>query len=307
MFEVIDASGLITVQDLGRRGFQQFGVPVSGPMDWFAHRAANQLVGNQKDAAALEIGLGEVALRAHKDCVIAVTGAGYEVVNYVWTFSLWTSFYVRAGWVVEIKKIGGGNWAYLAVAGGFVQEKIMGSHSGYVRGNIGEAISTGTRLPTGKPAQELSKLAARDFPVQKRPAYSQTPIIDVISGPQQFSKESLRTFFESEYSLSPSFDRMGYRLAGAAIERDATELISEGMTMGSVQIPANGQPIVIMADSPTTGGYPKIATVTRASLPLFAHCETGKSKIRFREVPVQEAQDTYRTMIKGLLKDSHED
>src|SRR5215510_9690841 len=110
MLEVIELSGVATFQDSGRRGYQSFGVPVSGAMDWFAHQVANQLVGNAADATVLEIGLGEVTFRAKRDCVLAVTGAGFEVQNYLWTFPLWTSFYVRGGWIVQIKKIYGGNW-----------------------------------------------------------------------------------------------------------------------------------------------------------------------------------------------------
>jgi antagonist of KipI len=229
---------------------------------------------------------------------MAVTGAGYEVMNYIWTFPLWVSFYVRAGWVVQVKKGSDGNWAYLAVAGGFDTQKILASGSTYLRGNIGESISTGTRLQTGRSAHELVKLAARDFPLQKRPSYSSNPTIEVIRGPQEFSEEAMHTFLGNEYTLSASVDRMGYRLEGAAIQYDASELISEGMTMGSVQIPPSGQPIVMMADGPTTGGYPKIATVTKASLPILAQCEARKSKIRFIEVSVDEAQHKYRTLMK---------
>jgi antagonist of KipI len=298
MLEVIDASGLITLQDSGRRGFQRFGVPASGPMDWFAHQAANQLVGNKQDETVLEIGLGEATFRALNDCVIAVTGMGYEVMNYIWTFPLWTSFYVRAGWVVQVKKGSGGNWAYLAVAGGFDAEKIMGSTSTYLRANIGEAISTGTKLNTGKTSGDLNKIAARNFPLENVPSYSQNPMIEIIPGPQRERFDG--TFFENEYGLSSSFDRMGYRLEGRAVEyADKSELISEGMTMGSVQIPPNGQPVVMMADAPTTGGYPKIGAITRVCLPVLAQCEAGISKIRFREVTIENAQEKYRYLYRN--------
>ncbi|HNK64582.1 MAG TPA: biotin-dependent carboxyltransferase family protein, partial [Anaerolineales bacterium] len=207
------------------------------------------------------------------------------------TFPLWTSFYVRAGWTVRVKKTSGGNWAYIAIAGGFDSPVIMNSRSTYLRGGIGSALKVGDVLQSFPPATELLKLAARDhMPLMP---YSQTPTIDVIPAPQAdwFTPEGIRTFYESEYTLSPSFDRMGYRLQGKPIEKAITqELISEGMTMGSIQIPADGQPIIMMADAPTTGGYPKIANVTRASLPLLAQCEAGVSKIRFRAVTVEDAQ-----------------
>ncbi len=305
MLEVLDVSGLVTLQDSGRRGWQSYGVPVSGPMDWFAHRAANSLLGNSPDAVVIEIGLGEAEFRAKRDCVITVTGAGFEVANYVWTFPLWTSFYVRAGWRVQVKKISGGNWAYLAIAGGFEAQPMLGSKSTYLRGGLGSALRAGDIVQAGKPAIELTKLAARDFPVEKYMNYSQSPVIEVIAGPQAdgFTDGGLQTFYGSEYTLSKSFDRMGYRLEGNPISHaGSADLISEGMTMGSVQVPANGQPIVMMADSPTTGGYPKIANVTRASLPLLAQCEAGISKIRFKEIAVKTAQEKLREMInlRGL-------
>lgn len=299
MLEVIDVSGLVTFQDSGRQGFASYGVPTSGPMDWFAYRAANVLVGNSSNATVIEVGLGEVVFRAKRNCVLAVTGAGFEVLNYVWTFPLWTSFFVRAGWVVHVKKKSGGNWAYLAVAGGFELDSILGSHSTYVRGGLGRAMQAGDILQTGKPSSELLKLAARNFPVEEYMAYSQSPVIEVIPGPQdeRFTEEGCHTFLNSEYRLSASFDRMGYRLDGSPVHHSAgADLISEGMTMGSVQVPANGQPIVMMADSPTTGGYPKIASVVKTSLPLLAQCESGVSKIRFKEITVEEAQAKYRKL-----------
>jgi antagonist of KipI len=299
--EIIDLTGIATIQDTGRRGWNKFGVPTSGPMDWFAYEAANSLLNNSKNSATIELGLGEITLRALRDTTLAVTGAGYEVENYVWTFPLWTTFYVRAGWTVRVKKTSGGNWAYIAIAGGFDSPIIMNSRSTYLRGGLGSALKAGDILRAGKPFNELIKLAARNFVAVPQDLScgtnfmpdSQTPTIEVIPAPQVdwFTEEGIRTFYESEYTLRPSFDRMGYRLQGSAVEKAVTkELISEGMTMGSIQIPADGQPIVMMADAPTAGGYPKIANVIHASLPLLAQCEAGVSKIRFREVTVDEAQ-----------------
>lgn len=299
MLEVLEVSGLVTLQDSGRRGWQSCGVPVSGAMDWFAYRAANNLLGNYPNATILEIGLGEITLHALRDTTLAVTGAGYQVANYIWTFPLWTSFYVRAGWRAHVKKISGGNWAYLAIAGGFESPSILGSRSTYLRGGLGSAICAGDILQTGKPAHELGKLAARNFPLEKYMNYSQSPVIEVISGPQKdrFTEDGIQTFYGSAYTLSNLFDRMGYRLDGKPISHlTSADLVSEGMMMGSIQVPANGQPMVMMADAPTTGGYPKIANVIRADLPLLAQCEAGVSKIRFRETTVEKAQEKYREL-----------
>ncbi len=206
---------------------------------------------------------------------------------------------MRAGWHVHVKKKSGGNWAYLAAAGGFEVDPILGSRSTYLRGGLGKAIQVGDLLQIGKPEGELDELAARTLPVEKYLVYSQSPVIEVIPGPQKerFTDKGFQTFLNSEYTLSPSFDRMGYRLEGDPITHLAgADLISEGMTMGSVQVPANGQPIVMMADGPTTGGYPKIANVVRADLPLLAQCEVGVSKIRFKETTVEKAQEKYRRL-----------
>lgn len=297
--EITDLTGIATLQDSGRRGWNKFGVPTSGPMDWFAYQTANSLLDNPPNSATIELGLGEITFRTLRNTTIAVTGAGYEVENYVWTFPLWTTFYVRAGWTVRVKKTSGGNWATIAIAGGFDSPVIMNSRSAYLRGGIGFALKAGDILNSFTPTTELLKLAARDFPVDKFMPYSQTPTIEVISAPQAdwFTPEGIRTFYESEYTLSPSFDRMGYRLQGPPIEKAITkELISEGMTMGSIQIPTDGQPIVMMANAPTAGGYPKIANVTRASLPLLAQCEAGISRIRFRETTIEKAQEYYKKL-----------
>jgi antagonist of KipI len=304
-FEITDLSGIATFQDLGRRGWNRFGVPTSGAMDWFAYQAANSLLNNPPNSAVIELGLGEITLHSSRNTVIAVTGAGYEVENYIWTFPLWTTFYVRAGWTVRVKKTSGGNWAYIAIAGGFDSPIIMNSRSTYLRGGIGSALKAGDVLPAFTPTADLLKLAARDFPVNKYIEYSQSPTIEVIPAPQAdwFTTEGIRMFYESEYTLSASFDRMGYRLQGSPIKKAITkELISEGMMVGSIQIPADGQPIVMMADAPTAGGYPKIANVTRASLPLLAQCEVGTSRIRFREVTVDEAQEKYSVIARALAR-----
>ncbi len=339
MLEIVEAGGLVTAQDGGRRGWQKFGVPLSGPMDWFAHRAANLLAGNPPDTAALEIGFGDLTLRAHRDCVVAAAGAGFAASTYLWTFPLWTSFIVRAGWKITITRIdhnesqspsemrgllrrdtcpGGrcqgerpprndellvGNWAYLAVAGGIDIEPALGSRSSYLRAGLGKKLDVGDRLTIGKPSRSLEDLAARTFSPEKIPAYSSSPVVEVIEGVQSdwFTKDGLETFYAAEYAISPSSDRMGYRLEGPSIAHArGADLLSEGMTAGSVQIPASGQPIVMMADSPTTGGYPKIANVITADLPVLAQVPPREGRVRFKMTGVEEAQARYRAMMKDL-------
>jgi antagonist of KipI len=301
--EVFAADGLVTVQDLGRTSWGRFGVPRSGPMDAFALRAANALAGNPLEAAVLEIGLGDAVFRPTQDCVIAVTGAGYALSSYVWDFPLWVSLLVRGGWTVRLNKSDGGNWAYLAVAGGIETPLALGSRSAYLRGGLGGRIETGDILPVGRTTLDTQSLAARTLPEAFRPAYTQSPLIEVIPGPQtdRFTANGIKTFLSGCYRLSPASDRMGYRLDGPKIEHSGSaDLLSEGMAIGSIQVPASGQPIAMMADSPTTGGYPKIAGVVSADLPVLAQCAPGQAHIRFRETTIVVAQARWRAMVDGL-------
>ena len=307
--EVVEVSGLATIQDSGRTSWRRFGVPSSGPMDVFAFHAANTLAGNASNCAAIEIGLGDITLRAKRDCVIAVAGVGFGLSIYVWDFPLWSSYYVRAGWTIRLNKLDAGMWAYLAISGGVLSQPVLDSASTNLRGHFGgldgRQLQVSDVLSAGTPSRSLNELAARTLPESARPIYGDNPVVDFIIGPQEkyFAKESTATFMSQEYMVSNTSDRMGYRLAGAPlIHRNKSELISEGMTMGAIQVPSNGQPIVMMADSPTTGGYPKIGTVASADLPLLAQCVPGRSKIRFRETTVAKAQKKYRELMSGLNK-----
>lgn len=305
--EILEVNGLATIQDSGRTGWKKFGVPASGAMDTFALLAANALAGNSHQNAALEIGLGDIAFRALRDCVIAVAGAGFALSIYTWDFTLWSSYYVRAGWTVRLNRLDSGMWAYLAISGGVQTPLVLDSASTNLRARFGglegRRLQVGDVIRSGAPSRPLSELAARTLPASARLTYIEDPILDVIIGPQEnyFTDESIATLMSQEYTVSNTSDRMGYRLEGAALtHRSKTELISEGMTMGAIQIPSSGQPIVMMADSPTTGGYPKIGAVASTDLPLLAQCVPGRSKIRFQETTVAKAQNKYRELMGGL-------
>lgn len=311
--EILEVNGLATLQDTGRTGWRKFGVPASGAMDAFAFRAANLLAGNDPECAAVEIGMGGIALRALRDCVIAVAGVGCALSVYIWDFPPWSSYYVRGGWTVRLDKLDFGMWAYLAVSGGVQTPPTLGSSSTYLRGPFGgfdgRQLQAGDVLQSGAPPRPLDDLAAQTLPAEAQPAYSDNPTLDIVLGPQEeyFTDESIETFLSSEYTISATSDRMGYRLEGPALaRRNKTELLSEGVTMGAVQVPSNGQPIVMMADSPTTGGYPKIGTVVSADLPLLAQCVPGRSKIRFQKTTVAKAQKKYRNLMSGLERIAEE-
>jgi antagonist of KipI len=278
-------------------------------MDAFAFRAANALAGNPIECAEVEIGLGNITLQATQDCVIAVTGVGYRLSIYIWEFPLWGSFFVRAGWKIQLDKTESGMWAYLAIAGGIQTPAILGSRSTYLRGALGglegRPLQAGDRIRNASLPQVSYELAGRTLPEKVRPNYHEDPTLGVVLGPQRdyFSEETIESFLSSEYSISLTSDRMGYRLEGPSLTRSSsTELISEGMTFGAIQVPANGQPIVMMADGPTAGGYPKIGAVVSADLPLLAQCSLKKSRLRFQETTVEAAQQKYRALMGGLDK-----
>jgi len=305
--EVLDGGLLTTVQDLGRYGYERLGVPVAGAMDPFALQAANILVGNRPGEAALEITLVGPTLRATESCLIAITGADLSPRLNGQEMPMWMAVFVRKGWLIEFGERKSGCRAYLAVAGGIDVPPIMGSKSTYLRGGFGgfegRALKEGDLIPIGRPAYHLPSLAGNEFPADRIPEYSDAPEVCVILGPQDdhFTEEGIATFLSSEYKVSPASDRMGYRLQGPEIaHKGPTGIISDGIALGSVQVPADRQPIVMMADRQTTGGYPKIATVISADIPLLAQCVPGASTVTFKAITVEEAQARYREMMGAI-------
>lgn len=306
MLEIVEPSLLTTIQDTGRHGWQAFGVPVSGPMDAFAQRAANLLVGNPPNAAAIEIGITSAVFYAHTNCLIAVAGAGFRLQAGPWQLPLWSSIYVRARSLIRIEKAGDGNWAVLAIHGGIETSPALGSRATTLRttltGEPAHPLQAGEILPIGPTRAFLPGLAARKLshiPVR----YSPNPVVRVILGPQHdwFSAEAFSAFYATPYAISPASDRIGYRLTGAALERATSkELISEGMARGCIQVPGDGQPIIMQADCPTAGGYPKIASVISADQPLLAQTPISSGRIRFVETSIEAAQASYRQMINSL-------
>ncbi|MFQ6100599.1 MAG: biotin-dependent carboxyltransferase family protein [Anaerolineae bacterium] len=307
MLEVLAGGLLTTVQDLGRYGYERYGVPVAGAMDQFALRAANLLVGNPPDAAALEVTITGPTLRASDKCLIAATGADLALRVNGWKMSPWMAIFVRKGWMIEFGGRKTGCRAYLAVAGGIDVTPVMGSRSTYLSGAFGgfkgRLLRQGDLIPLGEVSFHLPSLAGRSFPSNLIPDYGDVPEIHVVLGPQDdyFTDEGIAAFLSGEYQVSPTSDRMGYRLQGPEIaHKERADIISDGIALGSVQVPADRQPIVMMADHQTTGGYPKIATVISADIPLLAQCMPGQSTVTFEAVSVEEAQLRYRRVMKAL-------
>ncbi len=310
MIEVLTPSVLTTIQDSGRRGWQAFGVSVSGPMDWFAHCAANLLASNPPQAAALEIGYTSAEFLARDDCLIAATGPGFALFINDRPMRMGVSIFVRKNRQIRLEKQDCGNWAYLAAHGGIHTPLTLGSRSSYLPARLGPLpLAPGDRLTLGAARAPLASLAARSLACTVN--YSPSPTIRVIPGPQA-NQFSLNAFYASEYIISPISDRTGYRLLGPALERLLPgELLSEGMARGNIQIPPDGQPIVMQADCPTTGGYPKIASVITADQPLLAQTPIGAGRIRFVEATIEQAQSAYREMMgtleRGILHPASEE
>jgi len=309
MLEVIEGGFLTTVQDAGRFGWGHFGVPPAGPMDPFAFRAANLLVGNPPDAAGLEITLAGPVLRASCDCLVAICGAEFDV----WVGSLpvptWHAVFVRAGYEIRFGQRRSGARACLAMSGGIALSDFLGSCATYLPGGFGgfegRALRAGDQLFLGRYRDsDLLIRAGKAWLRSARLPYSPNPTLRVVMGPQDdhFTSEGLATFLESEYGVTQSSDRMGYRLSGPMIAHQGrADIVSDGVITGSVQIPGDGQPIVMMADHQTTGGYPKIAAVIRADLPLLAQCLPG-DRVRFRAVSIAEAQVALRHQLLTSVK-----
>lgn len=300
---VEQAAMMMTVQDAGRFGYRRYGMPESGPMDWWAHCCANQLVGNTLGEACLEVGYSSASMVAGADMLLAVCGAGYSAYVNNRPIPIWMSIWVKRGDQMILRKEAGGQWIYIAVQGGIQSQEWMGSQSVNLRPGIGCHLKDGDSIKFNKNILPNRTNAGRTIPLELRPKYKPDLIIRVVPGPHQkrFTDESHKDFYSNTYSVSPNFDRMGYRLVGPKlVHTHGADLISQGMVMGEIQVPRDGQPIVMMPDHPTTGGYTSIATVAKIDLPLLAQAQPVGSNIQFRQMDLEEAQKAYRDIFFKL-------
>lgn len=309
--KVLSAGPFTTLQDGGRAGYERFGVAASGAMDWFALRAANRLVGNPPGAAVIEFTLDGLELEAQQDFLAAVTGRGFRLWIEDRRIGLWMAAWVRAGerLSVRIEDPGQPGWGYLSVSGEPKIDPVLGSFSTALRAGLGgldgRALQPGDIIPIhgDLSRRDMIKLAGRRYPPENRPHYADAVTIPVVLGPQSdwFQDESVAAFLSEPYTVTRLSDRMGYRLEGVPLkQRRHDELLSEGMPVGSVQVPASGQPMLMMSDRPTTGGYPKIAVAARCGLPLAAQLPLGRGVLRFKSVPVDEARELYRQVLHAV-------
>lgn len=309
--QVIRPGLLATIQDLGRYGFQQYGVIVSGAMDSFSLRIANLLVGNEEGEAAIEVTVMGTTLQFKEDKVISITGGNLKPVIDGSPVPLWRPVLVKENSILSFTGCESGCRAYLAAAGGFSIPAVMNSKSTYLRGAIGgfkgRALQGGDMIPFAKETafslgikKEFQKnwkdqaFVAADWYVPAE-HYLKGSVIRAVKGPEfeKFSEKSQKQFFSQQFQITPQSDRMGYRLSGQPLQlKKSFELLSEAVANGTIQVPSDGNPIVLLADRQTTGGYPRIGQVASADLSIMAQLKPGDF-IRFTEITFSEAEKLY--------------
>lgn len=295
---IVHTAGLLTtVQDRGRYGYQRFGMPVSGAMDVFSLELANLLVGNDLNAACLEATISGPELEFTGATWVAITGADMDPHLNGQGIPMNTAINVRPGDRLGFRGLRSGCRTYISFAGGIAVPPVMGSRSTYLRAGLGgfhgRALMTGDELPLGEPA---GRPRLKKTPEGLIPEYKHEQTIRIISGPEAhyFEIAGLRNFLSTEYTVTAQSDRMGYRLSGEPIrhKEGMTNIISAGISLGTVQVPGDGQPIILMADRQTSGGYARIANVITADLTLLAQMKPG-DKLRFKETALDLAQKIY--------------
>ena len=282
-----------TVQDLGRPAHVREGVPVSGPADPIAFRAAQSLVGNTATDAAIEaVGL-PFTFRSDSSRLIAVTGREVSVTVRD-RLPGWTAVFVRAGDLVRVSGTERSRYTYIAVSGGIASEVILGSRAMYPRIGFGRVIQAGDTLAVGQPRR-----GAEDAGASFQFTYGER--VGAIPGPHvdRFDEATLTRFFTEPFTLSAQSDRQGARLDGVAVAPKGGELLSCGVVTGAVQVPRGGQPIVALADHGTTGGYPIIATVITGDIGQLAQRAPGEP-VRFYRLERDEARARARGLFRSL-------
>ena len=320
--KILDAGLLTTVQDLGRYGFQRYGVSASGVMDEYSAKIANKLVGNKVGEAVLETTLKGVQIEFLQNTAVAITGGNCDVTLNGTKIELWQSYLVNRGDILKMGICRSGLRNYLAFAGGIDVPIIMNSKSTNLKAKVGgfngRKLMAGDILSVGVGSLE-TPLTLNKYYI---PTYSKDIKVGVILGQQDdyFTEAGIKTFLNETYTVTQESDRMGIRLSsvsGATIEhKNGADIISDGITFGAIQVPGSGQPIVMMADRQTTGGYTKIGNVISSDLAKLAQATPG-TKVKFVEYTLEQAvqaiknndiiinnQNSYISPIKEEVVDS---
>lgn len=290
-----------SVQDLGRTGHQQYGISPSGAMDTYSLQMANILVGNTLGEAGLETTILGPRLEAMTHVSIAICGGNLKPMVNNQEVPMWRCFVLKKGDILSFCKRENGARTYIGFAGGIDVPLVLGSKSTFINGAIGglegRQLEQGDILH-GSPFVRRNRFLHKDL----KPEYKASLEIRVILGPhlEKFPLHAIQQFLSGEYTISPQSNRMGYRLEGPELSHiGGADIISDAIPAGGIQVPSNGQPIILMAERQTTGGYARIATVISVDLPILAQATPG-TKLRFVKITVEEAQKLYLKQKKLL-------
>jgi antagonist of KipI len=301
-FEVLSPGIMSTVQDLGRFGCARYGVAASGALDGFAVRVGNLLVGNAENSAVVETTLMGLRIKTVRDAIVAVTGGDLQARKGSEPLAVWRSHLVQEGETIFFSGPASGLRSYLAVSGGIHAETVMGSRSTNLASGFGGFHGRPLRkgdIIAAEPVKDALRFAGRAFTPEWVPGYSSPWRLRVVWGPQDdhFSEEGRQTFVTAAFTVSPDSDRTGIRLMGPVVSRIPgmeESIISEGILSGAIQVPGDGQPIIILSET-SSGGYRKIATVISADLPLLGQITPG-DEVVFEAVSMDAAVQALREM-----------
>ncbi|MBV6750647.1 biotin-dependent carboxyltransferase family protein [Pseudomonas chlororaphis] len=292
---------LCLLQDAGRFGVRHLGVTQGGALDWVSMFWANHLLGNAPDAAVVEVTLGGLTLMAEEDCCLALAGADLGARVDGQALAPWCSFVLRKGQRLQLTQPLSGARAYLAAPGGFLAPQVLGSAACVVREELGGLDGMGRPLAKGGRLEYRGEASTpRGLSGAQVPDFSSSAPLQVVLGAQigEFSGQSLFDAFNSVWTLDSRADRMGIRLLGPELKYQGEPMISEGIPLGAIQVPPDGQPIVLLNDRQTIGGYPRLGALTPLSLARLAQCLPG-TQIRLAPV-VQET--AHRQQVEFMRK-----
>ena len=300
---LIQASNpLCQLQDAGRFGVRHLGVTQGGAADWLSMARANALLGNTPGAAVIEITLGGLTLVAQDDCTLALAGADLAAAIDGQPLKPWRSFSLNKGQTLTFTQPLIGARAYLAAPAGFFAPQVLGSCATVVREQLGGPDGLGRALVAGDELRyDGVAPPIRELLLEQRPVFNPHPVLDLVMGAQigAFSGQSTFDAFNSPWTLDSRADRMGIRLLGPALEYQGAPMISEGIPLGAIQVPPDGQPIVLLNDRQTIGGYPRLGALTPLALARLAQCLPGE-EVYLRAVTQEAAQREHVGFVRQL-------
>ncbi len=290
-FEVIKAGVFTLIEDIGRVSFMHLGVTSSGYLDEYAALKAHKLLDNNSSLNLLEIAFAGLKLKATADTIISITGARCEFKINGFEKNIWQTYNIKKDDILEIKKILSGQRVYLAVKGGFNVKQELGSSSVTIKEKLGGLSGTQLKNNDFLPFNEYKHYIPKRLKKEYIPSYDSILTLRVVLSYQDdsFSKKEKDKFFNSVYTITPDFNRMACKLSGEKIESCLDGIVSEGIAFGAIQIPKDGQPIILLKERQTIGGYPKIGSVLSIDCFKLAQMKPGQ-KIKFRQIDITEAQ-----------------